>query len=54
MTEEQVRAIVREELQRHEREVPVSISITGQATIADLVATKIKAVTQTIRDPRRR
>lgn len=54
MTEEQVRAIVREELQRHERGLPVALSITSQANIDDLVVDRIRAVNQTIRDPRRR
>ena len=55
LTEEQVRAIVREELHRHERGLPVTLSIASQAKVADLLVSKVTvAVDDAIKSPRRR
>lgn len=54
MTEEQVRAIVREEMQRHERAQPVTITIADTAKISDLIVAKTKAAMGEALSPHRR
>ncbi len=55
MTEEQVRAIVREEMQRHESGLPVTISVTDDVKATDMLDARIRVVvSEMARSPVRR